>query len=157
MRMSERAIHSFQEKTKFGLMTECWPFSSLGIDGYGKMKDCNKTVRAHRFSYEFYNGREIPKGLIVRHSCDNPACVNPSHLVLGTVRDNTADAFSRGRRSGRKGLKSNFAKYPDEIIRDVLVIAKTGLSQAKIARLFGMSQPYVCNLLTKKRRCDHAL
>jgi len=73
-------------------------FASLNPAGYGLFWDKNngKMVLAHRFSYELFVG-EIPKGLLVRHDCDNPKCVNPKHLRLGTYADNAKDRKKRGR------------------------------------------------------------
>ena len=71
-------------KTDFG-----YGVIGRGIRGYG-------LVRAHRASWEIAYG-EIPLGLIVRHRCDNPSCINPEHLLLGTHADNTRDKIERGR------------------------------------------------------------
>lgn len=76
----------------------CWQFSGKpGSDGYGKLKIAGKTVRAHRAYYEQYVGT-IPDGLWVLHHCDNPMCVNPAHLYVGTQKDNERDKDARGRR-----------------------------------------------------------
>ena len=69
---------------------------SLSVKGYGCTSVNGKSVRAHRVSYTVYNG-EIPNGLIVCHRCDNPPCVNPAHLFLGTYLDNEQDKLSKGR------------------------------------------------------------
>lgn len=75
----------------------CWIWQkSFASHGYGNIATGggrNETV--HRVSYEVFNG-EIPKGLLVRHSCDNRKCCNPAHLSVGTHKDNLQDAVDRG-------------------------------------------------------------
>ena len=65
--------------------------------GYGVIGDTSRT-RAHRLSWELANERRIPAGMVVRHTCDTPACINPRHLLIGTDLDNAWDAIERGRR-----------------------------------------------------------
>lgn len=82
----------------------CWNWtSSLEKDGYGRAKFCGAQYPAHRLSYAAHNGLTMEElsatGLFVMHTCDNPSCVNPDHLVLGTAADNMADKVHKGRQS----------------------------------------------------------
>jgi hypothetical protein len=83
----------------------CWPWGgSLNQGGYGRLRHVQPggiRIAAHRLSYLLFVG-PVPSGLYVLHHCDNPPCVNPRHLWLGTAKDNIHDCFAKGRR-GRRG------------------------------------------------------
>jgi len=82
---------------KFRVTPGCWPWTgSKTLKGYGQLRWKYNSLVASRVSYELYVG-PIPEGLMVRHRCDNPSCVNPDHLELGTAADNSADMVQRGR------------------------------------------------------------
>jgi hypothetical protein len=75
----------------------CWTWNgSIGSAGYGQIYYNGKVSKAHRVSYEINKG-PIPDGLWVLHECDNPACVNPDHLHVGTAQDNSDEKIKRGR------------------------------------------------------------
>jgi hypothetical protein len=92
----------------------CWIFTGcLDRDGYGVFgHGRNKQVRAHRMSYEFYVG-SIPNGALVCHACDNPSCINPKHLFLGSAKDNTQDMIKKGRKASCKGSSHPLAKIDE--------------------------------------------
>lgn len=85
---------------------ECWPWTgSMSSKGYGAICRASKFIGAHRLSWEIANGSRIPSGKVICHSCDNPKCVNPSHLLLGTQADNVRDMYAKGR--GANQLKTH--------------------------------------------------
>lgn len=81
-------------------MSGCWLWlgRERGSNGYGSIKVAGKHLQAHRYSYERFVG-QIPNGLFVLHRCDNPACVNPNHLFIGTHQDNQDDKVKKGRQA----------------------------------------------------------
>src|SRR5687767_4720826 len=75
----------------------CWLWTaSRNAKGYGQIMYQRRPIHAHRVSWQLANG-PIPDGLCVLHRCDNPQCVNPGHLFLGTIVDNNRDMFAKGR------------------------------------------------------------
>lgn len=76
---------------------ECWEFTGTRVpDGYGLITWDGRQQPASRVSWMIHHG-PIPGGLVIRHRCDNPPCVNPAHLEIGTVADNARDMVERGR------------------------------------------------------------
>lgn len=111
-------IERLLEKIEINKVTDCWEFQGGRNNlGYGMIRDDKKMRTAHRVSYEEHSQTKIPKHLIVMHSCDNPCCVNPQHLSLGTRSDNTRDMINKGRGksfggTGMKGKKMPTTKCP---------------------------------------------
>ena len=87
-------------------LSDCWRYTGArDKNGYGQFKVNGKQWKAHRFSYTHFNG-QIGEGLHVCHTCDNPTCVNPKHLFVGTAKDNVLDMHKKHRAKAREnGLK----------------------------------------------------
>lgn len=118
----------FLSKTKKEL-NGCWTWtaSKSGSAGYGGFYFKGTKHYAHRVSWELHNGK-IPNGMYVLHKCDNPSCVNPSHLFLGTQSDNINDSYAKGRHPSGVGKRSLSLNRVEEI-RERL---KNGESQTSI-------------------------
>ncbi len=122
----------------------CWNWKAgKGSDGYGIFWDIpNKTSRrAPRVAWELENG-PIPEGMWILHHCDNPACVNPSHLYIGTAADNNGDAIRRGRNP----------PIPQKLTAEqvIEIRALPYQPQGKIAAMYGVSQVTISKILRRK-------
>jgi len=112
--------------------------------GYPVMRIYGKQERVHRVIWRECFG-EIPPGLCVLHRCDNPACVNPYHLFLGTNYDNIMDRNSKGRQA--KGEQQGNSKLVAEQVKE---IRRSSASGVEIARQYKISQPHVSRIKTMK-------
>lgn len=122
----------------------CWIY--LGCkdkDGYGKFL---RGGRAHRVSYEIHKG-EIPNGMNVCHSCDNPPCVNPEHLWLGDNKKNIHDAMRKGR--FQKGPKNGNAVLSEDNVKEIRNLFKPRLG-AKLSRMFGISETQLRRIVDRE-------
>lgn len=137
---------------QFAAHVECVPFhpcwewnGTIFPDGYGNVMFQRKNLRAHRVAYRLYRGA-IPPKLLVCHSCDNRSCVNPDHLFLGTIADNSRDRQSKGRK-GRIG-RTTF-KLHDHLIPDILRRRAEGESYHSIARRYGVTHTALIRRLAR--------
>jgi hypothetical protein len=131
---------------------QCWLWQGTKNHyGYGQIKISENPVRfklAHRLSYEIHN-EPITSKDVIRHSCDNPPCVNPHHLAKGTQADNIADKMAKGRyRAGNHQGNCNGRAImtPD----DVHKIRQSGESYAKLAEMFGVSKATIAAIVTRR-------
>lgn len=118
-------------------------------DGYGHKKKHGKTFRVHRIVYE-QNFGPIPKGLFICHKCDNPSCINPKHLFLGTPLDNVKDMINKGRKIIAKGSRLSHqrernpsAKLIELHVKNIRDYFLMGMSQKKLSVIFNISRSQI--------------
>lgn len=135
----------------------CWMWTGAKMKkrrGYGAVRWDGITKYTHRVSWEITNG-EIPDDMIVCHRCDNPPCVRPDHLFLGTDKDNYDDMVAKGRRvvrvlSGEESASAKLSNAQVETIREEYRAG--GTSTPKLGRKYGISQTHAYDIVNRKAR-----
>jgi hypothetical protein len=113
---------------------------------YAVMTLEGKRQSAHRVSYEFFNG-PITNGLYVCHHCDNPSCVNPDHLFLGTPKDNQQDMARKGRCRRQNGEANSNAKVTTEAVLDMRT---RQLTCSQYAKKYGLNSSHVSHIVNRR-------
>ncbi len=129
----------------------CWEWTGhIGSNGYGQIKAFGRMVSAHVFAFTLYKG-PVPDNLQVLHSCDNPSCVNPHHLFLGSHADNVSDKCKKGRGRFRPhlGSKNGCSKLTEEQVKEIREL-KGRVIQTVMAERYGVSQALISLILLKK-------
>lgn len=126
---------------------KCWEWQRAhNGQGYGTLRVAGRVVYAHRLAFSL-SGREIPAGFDVLHDCDNPRCINPAHLSVGTRSKNMADCHARGRSRipapRMRGETNGSAKLTLEAVAAIRQALKRGEVQRIIANRHGVSQTLV--------------
>lgn len=141
--------------------TGCWEWmASKNAGGYGRIRAKNTMCLAHRISWEIFCG-DIPRGLCVCHKCDNPSCVNPDHLFIGTRQDNMDDMLKKGRYVKGKTYKgiecpirgslSPRSKLTEKDVIEIRRRYKEGnASYRSLAKEFGVCYRNIACIIKKK-------
>lgn len=147
---TESMQNRFHSNYTRGGDSECWEWMGAKKSdfGYGAFKlgaRNTKVEYSHRVAYSLAKG-EIPKGMMVRHTCDNPKCVNPNHLVVGTAMDNAMDKVERDRQP--KGVDCPNAKLTDLAVTQIRKLSD--LRSVVVAKMFGVSRQTIADIRAKR-------
>lgn len=117
----------------------CWEWiAARSKYGYGQFSVGYSMRPAHRVAWALVHG-PIPTGMHVLHRCDNPPCVNPDHLLLGTNEDNVRDRDRKGRGVRPKGERHGRSKLREKEVREILRFRANGLGATRIAADYGVA------------------
>lgn len=133
----------------------CWEWTRVrNQHGYGQLRVADRMVYAHRLAYQLGVG-SIPDGMHVLHQCDNPRCINPAHLSLGTQSQNMKECSERGRASIPKpekpGEENPAAKLREVDVRTIRQLLAVGWTQRAVAERFNVSQQAIAGIKSGKR------
>ena len=132
--------------------SKCWVWTAGTNRGYGEFWIEDRMHKAHRISYEM-EYRSVPPSMCVLHTCDNPPCVNPKHLFVGSQKDNIADAHSKGRLKNGTSLGSmHWCSKLTE--KQVSIILKDTRTHRKIAKEYKVSRSTV-SLIKQRKTWKH--
>ncbi len=142
---SKNTPEVFWSRVKKG--DECWEWTArLTASGYGRLRWAGEWMFAHRLSYQLTFG-QIEPGMCICHHCDNPKCVRPDHLFMGTHKDNAQDKVRKGR---QRRIVGNWKVTPDQVrnIRDLAAVG--GITFQQIGARFGVSRSAVWLMVHRK-------
>lgn len=129
----------------------CWNWTGTkDTKGYGSIRFNKKGYWVHRFAWQLTYG-EIPVSLMVCHRCDNPSCINPAHLFLGTAKDNSIDMMQKNRGGKGRFIRGHLpynTKFTEEVIREIRSrYSKEAVTQTQLAQYYGTSQGHITNIV----------
>lgn len=132
----------------------CWIWTGTKIPrGYGLFYPAWRVhIYAHRFAWELAHDASIPSGLHILHTCDNPSCANPAHLVAGTHSDNMQDCVRKGRHksSSVRGEARHNAKLTERKVRAIREQRAAGVGPTELARKYGVSKQTIKLIVARK-------
>jgi hypothetical protein len=156
----------FWEKVNIKKKDECWEWNaSFFSNGYGQFStggsriNGGRKIGAHRMAYILEFGPIEDNSLVVCHKCDNRKCVNPTHLFIGTTRDNLADMYQKGRNNNvsSPGEKNQNCKVSDEIVKQIrneFIYGHKIYGAEALARKYGIGATQVRRILNHESRSN---
>ena len=150
--LTNKDIEKFYNKVRMDNQSDCHIYTGCkDKDGYGLPRVGAKHIRAHRISW-FLSYGKIPQGSLVLHRCDNPSCVNPDHLFLGTAKDNSIDMKNKNRSS--YGERNNGVKLTEQQVLEIIHKAKAFGKHCNLAtrlsKIYNVDSHTIRNIISKR-------
>jgi hypothetical protein len=134
----------------------CWVWTGKTRASYGRLYiGSGDIISAHRLSWKLFRG-QVPDGMHVCHHCDNPRCVNPEHLFIGTDLDNSQDKMRKGRHTASPGESNGRAKITDAQAETIVGLLQSGMGPSEVARLLRLPRG-ICARISAGRSWKHAI
>ena len=127
----------------------CWPWTAALVVGYGALKEGGRVTYAHRVAWELTHGAPLADTEVIRHTCDNPPCCNPTHLQRGTHADNSRDKLLKGRQPF--GERHGMSKLTEAQVVEIRQRRAQGERPSVLARAFGVSDGAIWLICTGAR------
>jgi hypothetical protein len=153
IKYNEKDVKRFWSHVNIKNENECWEWTGYkDKKGYGRININSKMIGTHRFSYLIYN-KIIPDGMLILHSCNNPSCVNPTHLRAGTNKDNAQDSLLAGtsRSLHQNGEKNTSSKITENQAIKIIELYNSGVLLKDISEMFNIQVPAIQRIATGKR------
>lgn len=152
MRPRKPLAERFMEKVHHEPTTGCWLWGGCAdSQGYGQIRRGpvrDGVAQATSISLYLHLGIIVPPGMLVCHRCDNPPCVNPDHLFVGTTKDNSADMHRKGRSNILRGSLSPHAKVTEHDVADIRNAYRRGELMKELAATYGIKETTVGHIAT---------
>jgi HNH endonuclease len=150
VKLSHPTVSDLLGRTK--KVNECYEWSGkLTTHGYGQLMINSKIMSAHRAMMVAKTEADIPEGMCVLHSCDNPKCINPDHLWIGTQKENMHDKIAKGR--GYRPSPEIWAgeKNPKAVLtnaqkQELIELMRSGVSATEAAEIYGITDVRCCQI-----------
>lgn len=150
MYISKKDIKIFMSKIHKTDTCWIWIYGKTGAN-YGHFLYKNKDMLSHRFSWMIYNKKQIPKGFQICHHCDNPPCCNPTHLFLGTPKQNYQDMVNKGRCVKVNGINHGRHKLTENQILEIRSkYISYKYSSIKLSKEYNISDDMILNIIHNK-------
>lgn len=149
--MAAKKIPLYEKLNRYVIADNgCWNWvGTVHHDGYGVFGHNGKSVRSHRASYEYHVGN-IPSGMLVCHTCDNPLCINPDHLFVGTASDNAKDMIKKGRGNHPCGSSHPLSVLNSEYVIRIRELRSNGHTLKSLADTYGVSFQTISAIMHNK-------
>jgi hypothetical protein len=151
IQISDKTLESHFRRTRESETSDyCieWTGGKIEKGGYGMSWFRGHNILAHRMAWMIHHGRSIPDGMVIMHTCDNPSCVNPEHLLCASQQTNVMDMYIKGRAPNKAGEHNPRARLTQDDVDNIRSMVDLGLAtRRQMAEFYGVGYSTIVHIL----------